>query len=230
LVDDGVAVLDELMRREATTGLHADDVLLHGHSMGGAVALAVRLKRGGARAPIVNDRSFSSLASAAYYIFARPEMVRMRSIVAWLAGGLAGFMLSVAFDASLSLCALVVVAGGALMSAVARRRLMTPDPLLLFARLMLAALGWHVDSAHMWRQLEQQAPRARRLVVSHRADAIVRQPASLGAAIDNKSSVLELIAPNEAAPPSPMWHGMLLSDLPQWGTISSRISNLFDAI
>jgi alpha/beta superfamily hydrolase len=57
LVLDGLACMDLLLKR----GIKSNNILIHGHSMGGAVATHVRAFH--PNGPIISDRSFTSIGA-----------------------------------------------------------------------------------------------------------------------------------------------------------------------
>eukprot|EP01052_Picozoa_sp_SAG31_P036296 SAG31_NODE_4508_length_3178_cov_14.175706_3_plen_275_part_00 len=82
-VDDGEAAMRFLTER----GVLTKHILLHGHSLGGAVAVSVRARHPGG--PVVNDRSFGTLAAViVVHPFLQGRGGVVPTVLCALAGGL----------------------------------------------------------------------------------------------------------------------------------------------
>jgi pimeloyl-ACP methyl ester carboxylesterase len=165
LVDDADAVLKHVM---VVYGVRVGDVIAHGWSLGGGVAMSLRTRHPGL--VVVNDRSFSSLSSAASGMLGDPVGLGALGL---LGGFLLAFVSSEQLvtmaDRSKWLCAVL-----AAVSAAGGLHLLLPSLLDVFC--------WQVDLV--------SPPAAAALysaptcVVYHRGDPVVVYEASLHRALE----------------------------------------------
>ena len=218
LVLDARAVLDHLYAR----GVAPDRILLHGHSLGGAVAAAASSACASFSGPLVNDRSFSSLSPVAVELFlsGQPQFCRFLSLVI---GGALALPLAAFFSFGFLLSIITApIAAFSFASFTARH----PAPLRALVPAFFLLIGWHPDVASFWSRL----PAGRRsLVITHRHDAVIRWSCSLWNALTppvrSRSRLFELPADPRF---SGNYHGAMLSDFAaSWPHLVTAVSELF---
>jgi pimeloyl-ACP methyl ester carboxylesterase len=168
LLDDGRAVTAWLVKRR-----HAQPhrVLFHGWSLGGPVAL--HLKALYPAACVVNDRSFSSLASVGQHMFTTNRALGASVGSALMAVG--AMVVPGTFNA------IVVGAfSGALLGAVGAFNPLLPH--------LLKALQWEMDAVMLWNNAGCATDR-RCIVLYHQDDGIIGQSASLHTAVAGSGTV-----------------------------------------
>lgn len=189
LVLDGQAAVDWLTRSES---IDASQILMHGHSLGGAVATAVRLTRH-PQGPLINDRSFSSLFAVTRALFLKHNPA-FATVLGYGLGIILSFLFVFTFDLSLLYSFLFILVG-----VPATPRLCSRFPILLeyFVRLFFVLIGWNVNVTASWQSMKSQ----RTLVIYHPDDAIIRRSTSFSRSLASlpipKSSYLLFELPSQ---------------------------------
>eukprot|EP00736_Rhodelphis_marinus_P014339 Rmarinus@m.12132 len=225
LYADGMAVMEHVLGM----GAKPENVLLHGHSLGAAVATHVRSKYPGG--PIVNDRSFSTFPAIATDVLG---LIGTQGLAPWLQ-----LVLPVAVFGPLMTRALQAVLGASeggedvgwmgyvlVVSIMIYSHFVSPIGRTL-TRITVNGLSrywnWTLPVTPMWRDL----PEHNKLIVFHRKDGVIPFESSslvsslAGATPKEIGQVYELMFGSQH-PPSPVFHNQLLKDNPsQWAEFTN---------
>lgn len=177
LVRDGEAAMAELLRR----GVQAEHILLHGHSMGGAVATHVRSLF--PKGPLINDRSFRSLGSVTESILEnQPPLGVLVGAAVGAGGALWACLLGEVGWGSLALYPFL----SSLTMAIVGKNV--PIVVQKAARGMMSFWGWSFDVEGPWHQVK--GPKA---ILFHELDGIIaHRSASLAVVMEEHERIIPL--------------------------------------
>jgi len=189
------------MKYLLANGVKSKNVLIHGHSLGGAVGACLRSRY--PDGPFISDRSFSSLPAVVKAILKASDGLR---IFTGLSLGVYTFVVVSAFlEFNYSTILMNAGIGAALCSYLAYR---FPKPCGSLVGILFRLIGWDLNSVKIWPQLKGM-----KLVIYHPMDGIIpHHEASLAETLKaNKHSedtfTIQLsYLEDDLNQPSPLYH------------------------